>query len=113
MSVCVGNKESLRKLLQLSGVKTPDASSGTTGATEEAKGDNQNFVNYKGSFLDIESLMARLERSEKSRTALEANLSTLSGELSELREVIAFIFVCNLNCDCCYHCTIRAIVIRW
>ncbi|XP_059168003.1 cell division cycle and apoptosis regulator protein 1-like isoform X2 [Physella acuta] len=79
-----GNKESLRKLLELSGVKTDSLNHG--GASSAATdGENPNFVYYKGALLDIESLMQRLDRSEKSRTALEKNMQELTDELKTVK----------------------------
>ena len=75
-----GNNESLRKLLELSGTKIEGAST----SSDAKKDENPSFVSYKGSFLDIESLISRLEKSEKTRTTLENSLSQLNGELSML-----------------------------
>ncbi|XP_055874989.1 cell division cycle and apoptosis regulator protein 1-like [Biomphalaria glabrata] len=79
-----GNKESLRKLLELSGTKTEPTGQGAASSTV-SDADNPNFVYYKGALVDIESLMQRLDRSEKSRTALEKNLQGLTGELETVK----------------------------
>jgi len=77
-----GNNESLRKLLELSGTKIEGAST----SSDAKKDENPSFVSYKGSFLDIESLISRLEKSEKTRTTLENSLSQLNGELKSTKE---------------------------
>ena len=78
-----GNKESLRKLLELCGVKAEN-SGGSSATSSSAESKDENYVYYKGALLDIESLMQRLERSEKSRTALEKNMQELTDQLSKL-----------------------------
>lgn len=78
-----GNKESLRKLLEQSGVKSESSPVRHLSLSATDSGENPSFLYYKGALLDIESLMQRLERSEKSRTALEKNLKDLTDELSE------------------------------
>lgn len=76
----LGNNESLRKLLELSGASAEPTSSVTAKQDDE---ENANFVYYKGAWLDIESLMQRLDRSDKSRAALEKTTQDLTEQLSE------------------------------
>lgn len=68
-------------MLELSGVKTDSLNQGAA-SSAATDGENPNFVYYRGALLDIESLMQRLDRSEKSRTALEKNMQDLTDELS-------------------------------
>ncbi|KAH9495313.1 Cell division cycle and apoptosis regulator protein 1 [Bulinus truncatus] len=75
-----GNKENLHKLLELLGFKS-ESSNQSAALVTVSDSDNPNFVYYKGALLDIESLMQRLERSEKSRTAIEKSLLDLTEEL--------------------------------
>ncbi|BFZ17365.1 hypothetical protein BsWGS_20404 [Bradybaena similaris] len=75
-----GNKESLRKLLELSKVKTESM---ITAPTSDSN--NPRFLHYRGALLDVESLMQRLDRSEKTRYALEKNCENLQDELKQVK----------------------------
>jgi len=83
-------EEVKEEVMESSAVETPRSSGrrkNARGKTPDVcgSGDSATMVSYKGSMVDIKSIMQRLEKSEKTRTQAEDKLRVVSRELGELK----------------------------
>ena len=63
-----------------------DQSPTSKGRVKKGEDEAQGFVMYNGALVDIPSIMQRLEKSEKTRTATESKLKDIQEDLGQLTD---------------------------